>query len=625
MFNASQSNRAQFVAEFEEGEIATMEGLKATSGMVGYQILKRIGISTLGSGHATVESIMEDMKDIISHSMGGLVSRSIIEKQLQQKRNVEIPLFISISTPWNGHKAATWGVEGAPVTIPYPSTYKALMSYISIELLKGKLFESYRFRVRIPFFYNTPSALIMSDSKTPLTYRDSGVDIDTGNALIDRIKPHTKRTTRPEVMGGLGGFGGLMSLPTAIDAGIYDTIGIDLVAMCVNDIIVTGAEPLFFLDYYATAKLDNDIAEDVIKGIAEGCVQSGAALIGGETAEMPGMYAKGDFDLAGFSVGVVEKEDILDPANIENGNVLIGLASTGPHSNGYSLIRKVLEVSGASLNDEFDGGTLGEALIAPTKIYVKSLLEALKKHKINALAHITGGGLTENLPRVMAENSKGVIDLNSWEKPAVFDWLQEQGNIEEQEMLRTFNCGIGMVAVVDKDDAESIQQHFTDSGINNWVIGSIESSTETEPHIEYETVVIFQNIIDHIQAGTINATIAAVISNRADAFGLDRAKKADIDTQVLDHTQFETREAFDSELQLLIDSYSPDLIVLACDGFVKHYAGKMINIHPSLLPLYKGLHTHQRALADKQSEHGASVHFVIPELGCWKSHHSGCC
>ena len=345
----------------------------------------------------------------------------------------------------------------------------------------------------------------MANSKTPLTYRDSGVDIDTGNALIDRIKPHTKRTTRPEVMGGLGGFGGLMSLPEgykqpilvsgtdgvgtklklAIEAGIYDTIGVDLVAMCVNDIIVTGAEPLFFLDYYATAKLDNDIAEDVIKGIADGCVQSGAALIGGETAEMPGMYAQGDFDLAGFSVGVVEKEEILDPSNIEIGNVLIGLASTGAHSNGYSLIRKVLEVSGASLNDEFDGGTLGQALIAPTKIYVKSILSALKNHKINALAHITGGGLTENLPRVMADNSKGVITLNSWEKPAVFDWLQENGNIEEQEMLRTFNCGIGMVAVVDKADADAIQAHFKNEGIENWILGSIESSSETEPHIEY--------------------------------------------------------------------------------------------------------------------------------------------
>ena len=345
----------------------------------------------------------------------------------------------------------------------------------------------------------------MANSKTPLTYRDAGVDIDTGNALIDRIKPHTKRTVRPEVMGGLGGFGGLMALPEgykqpilvsgtdgvgtklklAIEAGIYDTIGIDLVAMCVNDIIVTGAEPLFFLDYYATAKLDNDVAEDVIKGIADGCVQSGAALIGGETAEMPGMYAKGDFDLAGFSVGVVEKDEILDPANIEHGNVIVGLASSGPHSNGYSLIRKVLEVSGASLNDAFDGTTLGEALIAPTQIYVKPILAALKKHKINALAHITGGGLTENIPRVMANNSKGVIHLNSWKKPAVFDWLQTQGNIEEQEMLRTFNCGIGMIAVIDKDDADAIQKHFKDSGIENWVIGSIENSIETEPHIEY--------------------------------------------------------------------------------------------------------------------------------------------
>ena len=345
----------------------------------------------------------------------------------------------------------------------------------------------------------------MANSKTPLTYRDAGVDIDTGNALIDRIKPHTKRTVRPEVMGGLGGFGGLMALPEgykqpilvsgtdgvgtklklAIEAGVYDTIGIDLVAMCVNDIIVTGAEPLFFLDYYATAKLDNDVAEDVIKGIADGCVQSGAALIGGETAEMPGMYAQGDFDLAGFSVGVVEKDEILDPANIKHGNVMIGLASSGPHSNGYSLIRKVLEVSGASLDDAFDGRTLGEALIAPTQIYVKPILAALKKHKINALAHITGGGLTENIPRVMANNSKGVIHLNSWKTPAVFDWLQTQGNIEEQEMLRTFNCGIGMIAVVDRGDADAIQKHFKDSGIENWVIGSIENSIETEPHIEY--------------------------------------------------------------------------------------------------------------------------------------------
>jgi len=345
----------------------------------------------------------------------------------------------------------------------------------------------------------------MSNSKTPLTYRDSGVDIDTGNALIDRIKPHTKRTTRPEVMGGLGGFGGLMSIPEgykqpilvsgtdgvgtklklAIDAEIYDTIGIDLVAMCVNDIIVTGAEPLFFLDYYATAKLDNDIAEDVIKGIADGCVESGCALIGGETAEMPGMYAKGDFDLAGFSVGVVEKAEILDPSNVQAGQVLLGLASSGPHSNGYSLIRKVIEVSGASLDDDFNGTSLGKALLAPTTLYVKPILTALKSHSIHAIAHITGGGLTENLPRVMPENSKGVINLSSWKRNPVFDWLEENGNIEEQEMLRTFNCGIGMVLVIDEADTDAIQKTFTDLGIDNSVIGAIQTSDETEPHIEY--------------------------------------------------------------------------------------------------------------------------------------------
>lgn len=349
----------------------------------------------------------------------------------------------------------------------------------------------------------------MSKNTTPLTYRDSGVDIDTGNALIDRIKPHTKRTTRPEVMGGLGGFGGLMSIPEgykqpilvsgtdgvgtklklAIDAGIYDTIGIDLVAMCVNDIIVTGAEPLFFLDYYATAKLNNDIAEDVVKGIADGCVESGCSLIGGETAEMPGMYAQGDFDLAGFSVGVVEKAEILDPSNVKAGQVLLGLASSGPHSNGYSLIRKVIEVSGAALSDSFDKDgvetTLGKALLAPTTLYVKPILTALKKHNIHALAHITGGGLTENLPRVMPENSKGVIELNSWKRPAVFQWLQENGNIEESEMLRTFNSGIGMVVVIDESDVAEISKTFSDLGIENSVIGNIQSSDQSEPYIEY--------------------------------------------------------------------------------------------------------------------------------------------
>ncbi len=349
----------------------------------------------------------------------------------------------------------------------------------------------------------------MPDNKTSLTYRDSGVDIDTGNALIDRIKPHTQRTKRPEVLGNIGGFGALMSIPTkytspilvsgtdgvgtklklAIEAGVYDTIGIDLVAMCVNDIIVVGAEPLFFLDYYATGKLNNNIAEDVIKGIADGCELAGASLIGGETAEMPGMYTGVDFDLAGFSVGVVERDEILDQSNVQYGNVLVGLESSGPHSNGYSLIRKVLEISGASLDDTIKNGDddipLGKALLKPTNIYVKPILQLLKQNDIHAIAHITGGGLTENLPRVLPANSKAVIDLNSWERPEVFNWLQEKGNIEDAEMLRTFNCGIGMVVVVPETEVEEIINIIRLQGMDSWVIGRIEASESEEAHVEY--------------------------------------------------------------------------------------------------------------------------------------------
>jgi phosphoribosylformylglycinamidine cyclo-ligase len=345
----------------------------------------------------------------------------------------------------------------------------------------------------------------MDKKSQSLTYRDAGVDIDAGNALVDRIKPHTQRTKRPEVLGGIGGFGALMSIPSkyknpilvsgtdgvgtklklAIEAGIYDSIGIDLVAMCVNDIVVTGAEPLFFLDYYATAKLDNDIAEDVVKGIADGCVMAGAALIGGETAEMPGMYAEGDFDLAGFSVGVVERDEILTKNNVRQGDILVGLASSGPHSNGYSLIRKILEVSGESINQPFTESTLGEALLAPTRIYVKPLLQAVKEFQVNALAHITGGGLTENLPRVLPEKSKAVIDTSSWERPPVFDWLQEKGNITDEEMLRTFNCGIGMVMVIPADNYEDISGLLKRENINVWQIGVIESAEADTPYVEY--------------------------------------------------------------------------------------------------------------------------------------------
>ncbi len=346
----------------------------------------------------------------------------------------------------------------------------------------------------------------MPNPKETLSYKDAGVDIEAGNSLVERIKPLAKKTSRPGQLAGLGGFGGLFEIPPgkytapvlvsgtdgvgtklklAGEMGKHDTIGIDLVAMCVNDIIVVGAEPLFFLDYYATGHLDVDEATDVISGIAEGCIQAGAALNGGETAEMPGMYSKGDYDLAGFCVGVVEKSKILDSNNVTTDDVLLGLASSGPHSNGYSLIRKVLEISEASLEDPLGDSTLGETLLTPTKIYVKPLLELLATVDVHALAHITGGGLTENLPRVMPENIQANIDTQSWERPEIFNWLAEQGNISEDEMLRTFNCGIGMVAVLPTSSVEAAQTILAKAGIESWVIGDLSSSPESTPHVTF--------------------------------------------------------------------------------------------------------------------------------------------
>jgi len=325
-----------------------------------------------------------------------------------------------------------------------------------------------------------------------LNYREAGVDIDAGNSLIERIKPHVKATMRPEVMGGLGGFGALFEIPLdrytkpvlvsgtdgvgtklklAIDSGNHDKVGIDLVAMCVNDLIVQGAEPLFFLDYYATGKLDVDIAESVIAGICEGCKQSGAALIGGETAEMPGMYTNEDYDLAGFCVGIVERDAIIDGSNVKPGQALIGMASSGPHSNGYSLIRKVLEHSGTALTDKFGDNTFAETLLTPTTIYVKPVLELLKKIPVHAISHITGGGLLENIPRVIPDTVSAIINRNSWPSLPIFEWLQKQGNIEENEMARTFNCGIGMVLCVDDENASSACKLLTDMGYASWKIG----------------------------------------------------------------------------------------------------------------------------------------------------------
>lgn len=336
-------------------------------------------------------------------------------------------------------------------------------------------------------------------SKQSLSYKDAGVDINAGNALVERIKPEVKRTTRAEVIGGLGGFGALCAIPSkykepilvsgtdgvgtklrlAIDLKKHDTIGIDLVAMCVNDLVVQGAEPLFFLDYYATGKLDVDVAADVVKGIADGCVQSGCALVGGETAEMPGMYHAGDYDLAGFCVGVVEKSEIIDGSRVKNGDALIALGSSGPHSNGYSLVRKVIDVAGINPATELlDNKPLSEHVLAPTKIYVKSVLALIKQADVHAIAHLTGGGFWENIPRVLPKNTKAVIDEKSWKWPSVFNWLQEKGNIDTYEMYRTFNCGVGMVIALPQEQVETALSILKQSGENAWLIGHIEHAED---------------------------------------------------------------------------------------------------------------------------------------------------
>ncbi len=337
-----------------------------------------------------------------------------------------------------------------------------------------------------------------TDGKNGLTYADAGVDIDAGNALIDKIKPHAKRTSRSGMVGGLGGFGGLFDLKdagyndpilvaandgvgtkvkVAIETGLHKTVGIDLVAMCVNDLVVQGAEPLFFLDYIATAKLEPSLMEDIIEGIAEGCVLAGCGLIGGETAEMPGLYSSGDYDLAGFSVGAAERGQILPREDLSAGDVLIGLASSGVHSNGFSLVRKVVENGGFNLLDKPSFGkcrTLGEALLEPTRIYVKPLLKVIRETgAVKALAHITGGGLTENLPRVLPDSLKATIDLDALTVPPVFSWLAREGGIEPLEMLRTFNCGVGMVMVVASGSKDLVLETLKQAGEQPFLLGEL--------------------------------------------------------------------------------------------------------------------------------------------------------
>ncbi|HEY0562661.1 MAG TPA: phosphoribosylformylglycinamidine cyclo-ligase [Methylophilus sp.] len=339
-----------------------------------------------------------------------------------------------------------------------------------------------------------------TDNKSSITYRDAGVDMEAGDALVEQIKPYAKRTMRPEVLAGIGGFGSLFAMPSkfkepilvsgtdgvgtklklAFELNKHDTVGIDLVAMSVNDILVQGAEPLFFLDYFACGKLEVSTAAAVIKGIAEGCEQSGCALVGGETAEMPGMYPAGEYDLAGFAVGCVDKAKLIDGKSIAMGDVVLGLASSGAHSNGYSLIRKLIAKSGIDFESDFDGKPFKDVVMAPTKIYVKSLLKLLETLPVKGMAHITGGGITENIPRVLPAGLTAEISAQSWALPALFKWLQAQGNIADVEMYRTFNCGIGMAVIVAKEHAELATQLLTASGEMVYNIGVIRAQQTGE-------------------------------------------------------------------------------------------------------------------------------------------------
>ena len=339
---------------------------------------------------------------------------------------------------------------------------------------------------------------------TTLSYRDAGVDIDAGDRLVENIKPYAKRTMRPEVLGGIGGFGALVEiskkyrepvlvsgtdgvgtkLKLAFELDRHDTVGIDLVGMSVNDILVQGAEPLFFLDYFACGKLDVEAATQVIKGIAAGCEQAGCALIGGETAEMPGMYPAGEYDLAGFAVGVVEKANIISGAAIVPGDAVIGLASNGAHSNGYSLIRKIIATHKVDLSLKLDGVELADLIMAPTRIYVKPLLALMQSFTVKGMAHITGGGLLENVPRVLPENVVAQLDGRAWHTPKLFDWLRATGNVAQQEMYRTFNCGIGMVLVVDKNDAAAVLAQLNAAGETATVIGMIRARQGAEAQVD---------------------------------------------------------------------------------------------------------------------------------------------
>ncbi|XP_035915073.1 trifunctional purine biosynthetic protein adenosine-3 [Anopheles stephensi] len=508
-------------------------------------------------------------------------------------------------------------------------------------------------------------------SVTAISYKDSGVDIGAGDELVQRIKPFAKSTNRPGVMGGLGGFGGLfrlrdtgMSLADPIlvlgtdgvgtklkiaqDCNLHGTVGVDLVAMCVNDIICNGAEPLAFLDYYACGQLDVPVAAKVIEGIAEGCRQGNSALLGGETAEMPGMYAKGVYDLAGFSLGIAERSRMLPRMDcICPGDVIIGLPSSGVHSNGFSLVHKILEFAGHSYGDvapfSATGKTFAEELLVPTRIYVRELQALLAEGLVKALAHITGGGFTENIPRVLPAGVAAFLDLTEMHIPPIFGWLARAGNVTADEMLRTFNCGIGMVLVVATEHKHTVLERLRSAGgsalgtvvkksdpLGQRVIvqgfeDTLRMSQLTCSLPKKRIAVLISGSGSNLQA-LIDATrssifgirgeVVLVVSNKAGVFGLERAAQAGIPSKVILHKDYSTRELFDAAVSKLLEKERIELVCLAgfmrilSEGFVKRWKGALINIHPALLPRHKGIHAQRQALDAGDVESGCTVHFV---------------
>eukprot|EP00040_Diaphanoeca_grandis_P034929 m.218234 g.218234 ORF g.218234 m.218234 type:complete len:1005 (-) comp33261_c1_seq1:160-3174(-) len=509
-----------------------------------------------------------------------------------------------------------------------------------------------------------------------LTYADAGVSIHAGDSLVDRIKPVCKATKRTGCTAVIGGFGGVFDLkavgytdPLLISGtdGVgtkleiaklvnkHDTIGIDLVAMCVNDILAHGAEPLFFLDYFATGKLSVDQAADVVKGITAGCTLSGCALIGGETAEMPGLYQPGDYDVAGFSVGAVERAMMLPRSSeIKAGDVVIGLGSSGVHSNGFSLVRRVVAKSGFEYLGAppfpHEAKSLGEALLTPTRIYVKSVLNVMRQNLVKAFAHITGGGIADNIARVIPDNFCASIDCASWTVPAMFRWIKSAGGISPSEMSKTFNCGIGGCLIVEASLADSVLEQLLKSGENAFKAGTISDTdgsvkvtltnlaaafedlqgiTLPQPKNKKKVGVLIsgsgtnlQSLLDNAKDGgrCSHVEIAVVISNKADAFGLERAHAAGVKTVVIDHKKYPSREKFDDEVDAVLQANSVELVCLAgfmrllSADFTHKWSGKMLNVHPSLLPSFKGVDAQKQALEAGVCVTGCTVHFVTAEM-----------